>query len=83
MYRYTSGDAVFKGIVTPRAETATHYLTMAFHEDLDRAEELALLDMLTWMHRLTGRVGTPGGVYQIGYMDRTGCRQLNRVLTGK
>ena len=25
----------------------------AFHEDLNKAEELALQDMLTWMHRLT------------------------------
>lgn len=32
----TSGDPVFKGIVNPRAETATHYLTMAFHEDLNK-----------------------------------------------
>lgn len=32
----TSGEPVFKGIVNPRAETATHYLTMAFHEDLNK-----------------------------------------------
>ena len=46
--------SLFKGIVNPRAETAAHYITMAFHEDLDVAEELALQDMLTWMQRLTG-----------------------------
>ena len=51
-------EDVFAGGVgngtNPRAETPTHYLTMAFHEDLDAAEELALLDMLTWMGAKTG-----------------------------
>mmetsp|Transcript_44708 Transcript_44708/g.71763 ORF Transcript_44708/g.71763 Transcript_44708/m.71763 type:complete len:251 (-) Transcript_44708:1232-1984(-) len=46
--------AVFHDISGPRAETATHYITMAFHEDLNEAQEAALLDMLAWMHRLTG-----------------------------
>ena len=46
---------MFRGIgQAPRAETAVHYITMAFDEDLDAAEQAALLDMLTWMHRLTG-----------------------------
>ena len=51
-------DDVFAGGAwngtNPRAETSTHYLTMAFHEDLDVAEELVLLDMLTWMGAKTG-----------------------------
>ena len=45
---------MFRGIGgAPRAETAEHYITMAFDQDLDAAERMALLDMLTWMHRLT------------------------------
>ena len=47
-------DPVFASLTLPRAETATHYVTMAFHEDLDAAEEAALLDMIAWMRRVTG-----------------------------
>ena len=38
----------------PRAMTRSHYLTMAFHESLDVAQNLALRDMLRWMRRVTG-----------------------------
>ena len=34
--------------------TRSHYLTMAFHESLDVAQNLALRDMLRWMRRVTG-----------------------------
>eukprot|EP00854_Cymbomonas_tetramitiformis_P013386 gene13386-15813_t len=37
-----------------RAEIPTHFMTMAFHEDLDVAEVLALEDMLSWMQLVSG-----------------------------
>ena len=33
-------------LANPRAETETHYVSMAFHESLDVAEKEALLDMI-------------------------------------
>ena len=33
-------------LANPRAETKTHYVSMAFHESLDVAEKEALLDMI-------------------------------------
>ena len=42
------------GLSSPRATTATHYVTMAFAESLDAAETAALVDMLEWMAELTG-----------------------------
>ena len=33
-------------LANPRAETDTHYVSMAFHESLDVAEKEALLDMI-------------------------------------
>jgi acetamidase/formamidase len=38
----------------PRAETPTHVVTMAFHEDLDRCAEMALRDMIDWIVDLAG-----------------------------
>lgn len=32
----------------PRAQTATHLITMGLHEDLDRCAEMALRDMIEW-----------------------------------
>ena len=33
----------------PRAETAEHYITMGFDEDLDDAVKMALRDMIAWL----------------------------------
>lgn len=38
----------------PRAITATHYIAMGFHEDLDDAAKLALRNMIGWLVELTG-----------------------------
>ena len=38
----------------PRAVTATHYIAMGFHEDLDDAAKLALRNMIGWLVELTG-----------------------------
>jgi acetamidase/formamidase len=46
--------AVFANLTSPRAETKTHYLAMAFHEDLEVASEMALVDLITWVVALTG-----------------------------
>ncbi len=37
-------------LVNPRAETDTHYVSMAFHESLDVAEKEALLDMIRYVY---------------------------------
>lgn len=37
----------------PRAETATHLVTMGIHEDLDRCCELAVRDMIDWITQRT------------------------------
>jgi acetamidase/formamidase len=37
----------------PRAVTATHYIAMGFHEDLDDAAKLALRNMIAWLVDLT------------------------------
>ena len=47
-------DAVFANLTTPRAETSTHFISMAFHESLDVAAERALLDAVAWAMALTG-----------------------------
>ena len=47
-------DAVFANLTTPRAETSTHFVSMAFHESLDVAAERALLDAVAWAMALTG-----------------------------
>ncbi len=41
------------GIASPWAETPTHYITMGFDEDLDKAAEFAVREMV----KLAGRVG--------------------------
>jgi acetamidase/formamidase len=38
----------------PRAETATHLITMGIHEDLNRCAEMALRDMIGWIVARTG-----------------------------
>ncbi len=38
----------------PRAQTATHLITMGMHEDLDRCAEMALRDMIAWIVQRTG-----------------------------
>ncbi len=42
----------------PRAETATHYMTMGFDEDLDDAVKHALRDMIQWIRQLRGLSAT-------------------------
>ena len=46
--------AVFANLTNPRAETATHFVSMAFHESLDVAAERALVDAIAWARVLTG-----------------------------
>jgi acetamidase/formamidase len=41
-------------IATPRAETPTHYITMAMHPDLDRCAENALRDMIVLLGEQRG-----------------------------
>jgi acetamidase/formamidase len=41
------------GIASPWAETPTHYITMGFNEDLDKAAEFAVREMVA----LAGRIG--------------------------
>src|ERR1700682_3157747 len=41
-------------LTAPRAETATHYITMGFDEDLDDAVKQALRDMIRWIGELRG-----------------------------
>jgi acetamidase/formamidase len=41
------------GIASPWAETPTHFITMGFNEDLDKAAEFAVREMV----KLAGRVG--------------------------
>ena len=38
----------------PRAETATHYLTMGFHEDLEEATRIAVREMIDFLVRDKG-----------------------------
>lgn len=38
-----------KRLLWPRAETPTHFITMGFHEDLGKATELALQDMIAFL----------------------------------
>ena len=38
----------------PRAITPTHYITMAFDQDLDNAAREALRDMIRWLGELKG-----------------------------
>ncbi len=38
----------------PRAQTATHLVTMGLHEDLDRCAEMALRDMISWIVERAG-----------------------------
>lgn len=40
--------------LTPRAETPTHYITMAMHPDLDRCAEAALRDMIVLLGEQRG-----------------------------
>jgi acetamidase/formamidase len=54
--------AVFANLTTPRAETETHYISMAFHEDLDVAIESALVDLIAWTRALTG--ASPESAYR-------------------
>ncbi|HUC50057.1 MAG TPA: acetamidase/formamidase family protein [Xanthobacteraceae bacterium] len=41
-------------LTAPRAETATHYITMGFDEDLDDAVKQSLRDMIRWIGQLRG-----------------------------
>jgi acetamidase/formamidase len=57
----TANTAVFQFILhknktlkSPRAETPTHYLTFGLHSDLDDAMQLAVDDMVDFMHDLKG-----------------------------
>ncbi len=43
-----------KRITWPRGETATHYMTMGLHTDLDEATKMATRDMITWMTEMKG-----------------------------
>jgi acetamidase/formamidase len=43
-----------KRITWPRGETATHYMTMGLHTDLDEATKMATREMITWMTELKG-----------------------------
>jgi len=45
-------------LTAPRAETATHYMTMGFDEDLDDAVRQALRDMIRWIGELRGLSST-------------------------
>ena len=45
---------MFANLTNPRAETATHFVSMAFHESLDVAAERALVDAIAWARVLTG-----------------------------
>ena len=38
----------------PRAETATHYITMGLHTDLDEAAKIATREMLDWLVQMKG-----------------------------
>ena len=38
----------------PRAESATHYISMGMHEDLDHAARIALREMIKWIVELSG-----------------------------
>ena len=38
----------------PRAETATHYITMGLHTDLDEAAKMATREMLDWIVQMKG-----------------------------
>ncbi len=38
----------------PRAETATHYVTMGLHTDLDEAAKIATREMLDWLVQMKG-----------------------------
>ena len=38
----------------PRAETATHYITMGLHTDLDEAAKIATREMLDWIVQMKG-----------------------------
>jgi acetamidase/formamidase len=41
-------------IERPMAETASHWITMGFHEDLDEAAKTATRDMIAYLHRTRG-----------------------------
>ena len=41
-------------VTWPRAETATHYLTMGFHEDLEEATRIAVREMIRFLVRDKG-----------------------------
>jgi acetamidase/formamidase len=41
-------------ITWPRAETPTHYMTMAFHEDLNQAAKIATREMLNFIVETKG-----------------------------
>jgi len=41
-------------IQRPMAETATHIITMGFHEDLDEATKIATRDMIRWLSQRHG-----------------------------
>ena len=45
-----------KGMHTgwPRAETATHYMTMGFHEDLNQAAKIAIREMVNFIAATKG-----------------------------
>lgn len=47
----------------PRAESASHYITMGFDEDLDDALKQALRDMIAWIQDLSGL--TKGEAYML------------------
>ncbi|WP_137701285.1 acetamidase/formamidase family protein [Marimonas lutisalis] len=51
-FRMTVRDDL--GWVYPRAETPTHVISMAMHEDLNRCAEMALRDMILWITERTG-----------------------------
>jgi acetamidase/formamidase len=43
-----------KSLKLPRAETPTHYMTMGFDRDLDKASEIAAREMLDWIVEMKG-----------------------------
>ena len=51
-------------LANPRAETDTHYVSMAFHESLDVAEKEALLDMIRYVYLFHPFIYYPYGQFE-------------------
>jgi acetamidase/formamidase len=53
----------------PRAETATHYITMGLHTDLDEAAKIATREMLDWLAEAKGLSREDGYLLASAVMD--------------